>query len=139
MGTANKILEEDSERFLTIIRDTESLAKLRECYPVRRRSLLTALARLGYDFDALLQRQMRDGLTNAELSRLHAVDAKWIASRRREWDFQAISGRPSKQTNDLEMLDAYTRHGSYAGAARELGMDPRTFGARYRAAKSRRK
>ena len=139
VGTAHEGTTEDPERFLAIIRGSESLAKLKECYPARRSSLLRALEQLGYDFAALLQRQMRDGLTNAELARLHALDAKWIACRRSEWVIPGLTGRPCKQTNDLEMFDAYARHGSYAGAARELGVDPRTFGARYRAAKARSK
>lgn len=137
VGDAYAATAEDPERFLAIITESESLAALRECYPARRSSLLRALEQLGYDFTALLQRQMRNGLTNAELARLHAVDAKWVARQRRKWDIPAKTGRPSKQMTDLEMLEAYARHGSYAGAAREFGVDPRTFGARFRAAKSR--
>ncbi|MDM7458717.1 MAG: hypothetical protein P3W94_005050, partial [Paracoccus sp. (in: a-proteobacteria)] len=43
VGDAYAATAEDPERFLAIIRESESLAALRECYPARRSSLLRAL------------------------------------------------------------------------------------------------
>ncbi|WP_374803342.1 hypothetical protein [Paracoccus zhouxuedongae] len=137
VGTKYEFRTEEPDYFLNTIKQTESLAKLRELYPASRSSLIEAMSQLGYDFLALVERQILSGMSNAELAKVHAVDQKWIAEVRRKRGLPRIVGRPSNQVADSVLIAAYARHENYVGAARELGLDPRTFGNRYRAARMR--
>lgn len=122
------------DEFLKIIRETRFLAALKAHFPAPRRQLIQALEHFGFDFMELLCTQIRDGKNDSELAALHVVDAKWIADIRGKLGIPSHRERPSRQVADEILRDAYANHKNYAGAARELGMDPRTFGRRYRAA-----
>lgn len=114
--------------------ETSSLAALKAEFPVSRRQLIEALDALGYDFISLLQLQIAEGRSYADLARLHRVDAKWVARMRAKTNVAPRKGRPSVQVTEKDLLDAYRAAGSYSGAARALGMDRRTFTKRYQTA-----
>lgn len=138
VGSEHEASFHKPEEFLEIIRTTESLAALKKSYPATRQQLIRTMKHFGFDFMALLHEQMRGGKTNTELAALHAVDAKWIAATRAELGIPSKRGRPTRRVTDRELIAAYTKHGSYTGAAHELGMDRRTFGSRYRAVAERK-
>lgn len=136
VGGANQASYETPDKFLEIIRRTESLRALRAGYPATRSQLISALAHFEFDFMALLEKQIREGRSDVELAALHQVDAKWIASVRKTLgDVEPKRrGRPSTEPSTEAIIEAYQTCKSYSGAARLLRMDRRTFARRYQQA-----
>ncbi|MCL6285742.1 hypothetical protein M3P21_19620 [Ruegeria sp. 2012CJ41-6] len=120
--------------FIQVMRQSRSLRTLKDAYPATARQLISALEQFGFDFTELLRQQFEEQKTDAQLAKIHAMDAKCIARIRADLQVPAIQGRPSLVTTREQVIEAYRKHKSYAGAARELGLDQRTFGKRYRAA-----
>ncbi|MPM18467.1 hypothetical protein SDC9_64878 [bioreactor metagenome] len=122
---------------LQAIAQTRSLAQVKEAFPASRRNLLEVLSAFGFDFDQLLAEQFSEGLSNARLAEIHGVDAKWIAKKRTSLGQARLPGRPAAGCSDEVVIKAFESAGSYAGAARLLKLDQRTFKRLYLLARSR--
>lgn len=136
--TVNGWVVADPDTFLAVFTKTESLAALKELYPVKRPQLATALAIMGVDFRAVVARQLREGSTDKELMVRHAVGAGWIAGIRKELGLRRAMGRPSAETDILRLRNLWDEHDmNCSAAAKAAGVDRRTFASRYRGAREK--
>lgn len=85
------------------------------------------LKHFGYDFDALLQSQFREGYRDTALAELHRVDPKWIARKREALGFSNAPGRSRVVFSPEQVRIAHDAAGSFAGAARLMGINRQTF------------
>ena len=130
----------EASEFLAVIEETGSLRALSERFPASRAQLLAALAHVGFDFSQLLRQQMKQGMSDRELARLHRLDAKWVARERELSGLLPQRGRPTPRYTDEEIVEVYGRcHNNCSAAARELGIDRGTFHARYQRILSKRR
>ena len=106
---------------------SRSLAEVRKRFAGSRSNLIETLERFGYDFDTLLEEQFREGYRDTALAKLHRVDAKWIARKREELGFPNAPGRSRLAFSAEQVRTAYDAAGSFAGAARLMGINRQTF------------
>lgn len=106
---------------------SRSLAEVRKRFVGSRTNLIETLEHFGYDFDALLQSQFREGYRDTALAKLHRVDPKWIARKREALGFSNAPGRSRVEFSSEQVRIAYDAAGSFAGAARLMGIDRQTF------------
>lgn len=111
-------------RLMTLSR---SLAEVRKRFAGSRSNLIETLKHFGYDFDALLQSQFREGYRDTALAKLHRVDPKWIARKRETLGFSNVPGRSRLEFSAEQVRTAHDAAGSFAGAARLMGIDRQTF------------
>ena len=106
---------------------SRSLAEVRKRFVGSRTNLIETLEHFGYDFDALLQSQFREGYRDTALAKLHGVDPKWIARKREALGFPNSPGRSRVEFSYEQVRIAYDAAGSFAGAARLMGINRQTF------------
>ncbi|TQS71587.1 hypothetical protein ERN12_11210 [Rhodobacteraceae bacterium] len=106
---------------------SRSLAEVRKRFVGSRTNLIETLEHFGYDFDALLQSQFREGYRDTALAKLHRVDPKWIARKREALGFSNAPGRSRAEFSSEQVRKAYDVAGSFAGAARLMGINRQTF------------
>ena len=106
---------------------SRSLAEVRKRFVGSRTNLIETLEHFGYDFDALLQSQFREGFRDTALAKLHRVDPKWIARKREALGFSNVPGRSRVEFSSEQVRIAYDAAGSLAGAARLMGINRQTF------------
>lgn len=112
---------------IDLMAHSRSLAKVRERFAASRSNLIETLEHFGYDFDALLQSQFREGFRDTALAKLHRVDPKWIARKREALGFPNAPGRSRVEFSPEQVRIAYDAAGSFAGAARLMGINRQTF------------
>ncbi|TDL87144.1 hypothetical protein [Meridianimarinicoccus aquatilis] len=112
---------------IDLMAHSRSLAEVRERFAGSRSNLIETLKHFGYDFDALLQSQFREGYRDTALAKLHRVDPKWIARKREALGFPNSPGRSRVEFSSEQVRIAYDAAGSFAGAARLMGIDRQTF------------
>ncbi|MEK0164626.1 hypothetical protein VWX35_16360 [Phaeobacter sp. A36a-5a] len=112
---------------LDLMTSTRSLAEVRKRFTASRSNLINTLDHFGYDFNNLLKEQFQEGLRDAALAKLHGVDAKWIAEKRRSLGFASKPGRARIKFSTDKIMRAYEAAGSYVGAAALLGINRKTF------------
>lgn len=64
---------------------SRSLAEVRKRFVGSRSNLIETLEHFGYDFDALLQSQFREGYRDTALAKLHRVDPNGLLANGRHW------------------------------------------------------
>lgn len=112
---------------IDLMAHSRSLAKVRDRFAASRSNLIETLQHFGYDFDALLQSQFREGYRDTALAKLHRVDPKWIARKREALGFSNAPGRSRVEFSSEQVRIAYDAAGSFAGAARLMGINRQTF------------
>ncbi|MCE8433519.1 hypothetical protein [Rhodovulum sulfidophilum] len=112
---------------LKMMMRSRSLAEVRRRFHGSRSNLLKTLAHFGYDFDMLLREQFQEGHRDAQLARLHRVDQKWIAEKRRALGFASHKGRPRVERSAEDVAQALHAAGSFVGAADLLSINRKTF------------
>lgn len=112
---------------IDLMAHSRSLSEVRERFAGSRSNLIETLKHFGYDFDALLQSQFREGYRDTALAKLHGVDPKWIASKREALGFPNSPGRSRVEFSSEQVRIAYDAAGSFAGAARLMGINRQTF------------
>lgn len=112
---------------IDLMAHSRSLSEVRERFAGSRSNLIETLKHFGYDFDALLQSQFREGYRDTALAKLHRVDPKWIARKREALGFPNSPGRSRVDFSSEQVRLAYDAAGSFAGAARLMGINRRTF------------
>lgn len=112
---------------IDLMKRSRSLSEVRKRFAGSRTNLIETLKHFGYDFDTLLEAQFREGYRDAALAKLHRVDPKWIARKRRELAFPNAPGRSRLQFSAEQVRTAHDAAGSFAGAARLMGINRQTF------------
>lgn len=112
---------------IDLMNHSRSLSKVRERFAGSRANLIETLKHFGYDFDTLLEEQFREGYRDTALAKLHRVDPKWIARKRRELGFPNAPGRSPLEFSAERLRTAHGAAGSIAGAARLMGINRQTF------------
>ncbi|MCG7624004.1 hypothetical protein [Epibacterium sp. Ofav1-8] len=112
---------------IELMKLSRSLAEVRKRFVGSRTNLIETLEHFGYDFDALLQSQFREGYRDTTLAKLHRVDPKWIARKREALGFPNTPGRSRVEFSSEQVRIAYDAAGSFAGAARLMGINRQTF------------
>lgn len=112
---------------IDLMKRSGSLAEVRKRFVGSRTNLIETLEHFGYDFDALLQSQFREGYRDTALAKLHRVDPKWIARKREALGFPNAPGRSRVVFPADQVRMAYDAAGNFVGAARLMGINRRTF------------
>ncbi|MBT54174.1 MAG: hypothetical protein CMF72_12360 [Mameliella sp.] len=112
---------------IDLMKRSRSLSEVRKRFAGSRTNLIKTLEHFGYDFDALLQSQFREGYRDTALAKLHRVDPKWIARKREALGFPNSPGRSRVEFSSEQVRIAYDAAGSFAGAARLMGINRQTF------------
>ncbi|ETX12003.1 hypothetical protein OCH239_18710 [Roseivivax halodurans JCM 10272] len=112
---------------LGLMTESRSLAEVQKRFAASRSNLIRILEHFGFDFDMLLREQFREGHRDTTLARLHRVDTKWIAEKRRSLGFAREKGRPRVEFSPDEILRAFDTTESFVGAAAILGIDRKTY------------
>lgn len=138
-GDRTTLSRVDASEFVAVIEETGSLRALYDRFPASGPQLRAALAHVGFDFSALLLRQMNQNMSDRQLAILHRLDPKWIARERARFGLPPYRGRPAPRYTDAEIVAAYVRYNNNcSAAARELGIDRGTFHARHQKILARR-
>ncbi|PTW47816.1 hypothetical protein [Rhodovulum kholense] len=112
---------------LSLMAESRSLAEVKTKFRASRSNLIETLEHFGFDFDMLLREQFLEGHRDATLARVHRVDTKWIAEKRRSLGFAGKLGRSPIDFTPDEIAQAYDTTGSLVGAAELLGIDRKTY------------
>ncbi|GGG68684.1 hypothetical protein GCM10011415_14890 [Salipiger pallidus] len=116
---------------LSLMAESRSLAEVKTKFRASRSNPIETLEHFGFDFDILLREQFREGHRDTTLAKLHRVDTKWIAEKRRSLGFSREQGRPPIDFTRDEILRARGTAESIVGAAEQLGIDRKTFSKLY--------
>lgn len=119
---------------LSLMAESRSLAEVKTKFRASRSNLIETLEHFGFDFDMLLREQFREGHRDTTLARLHRVDTKWIAEKRRSLGFAREQGRSRVKFTPDEILRAFDTTESFVGAAAILGIDRKTYKKLYSSA-----
>lgn len=132
VGNEGSAVAQPPDEFLRIFDETHSLAALQKKFPASRSGLIKALTHFGRDPVGIIVEQLKSGLADVAVARIHGVDAKWIADIRHRAGIAPLRGRPSRQVSDAKFGETVRRlRNNMSAVGRELGIDPRTAAARW--------